>query len=142
MPNRRDHGLLSQIGPESFANSLCRLKKKHFYTGCAGLSVYVRSLQYTVYLARFRTYKMPYYPEGRPVPFLVNFKKSRHLGFGVSVVIWSMCCLFLVSGNRHLEGSDQPDDGGEMEGGGEEGDHRGGVEEDLQNHGQVRREIC
>ncbi len=47
----------------------------------------------------------------------------------------------MLSGNRHLEGSDQPDDGGAVEGGGEEGDHRGGVEEDLQNHGQVITEI-
>ncbi len=45
LSNRRDHGLLSQIGPESLANSLCRLKKKNFYTRCAGLSVYMRSLQ-------------------------------------------------------------------------------------------------
>ncbi len=36
MPNRRDHGLLSQIGPVSFANSLCRLKKNTFTHGAPG----------------------------------------------------------------------------------------------------------
>ena len=29
--------------PRTFANSLCRMKKKHFYTLCVGLSVYMRS---------------------------------------------------------------------------------------------------
>ncbi len=33
--------------PRTFANSLCRMKKKHFYTPCVGLSVYMRSSQYT-----------------------------------------------------------------------------------------------
>ncbi len=36
LPNRRDHGLLCQIGPESFANSLCRLKKNTFTHGAPG----------------------------------------------------------------------------------------------------------
>jgi hypothetical protein len=40
-----------------------------------------------------------------------------------------------------VERPDQPDDGGEMEGGGKEGDHWGGVEEDLQNHGQVKEQV-
>ena len=35
-----------------------------------------------------------------------------------------------------MEPPGRPDDGGEVEGGGEEGDPGGGVEEDLQDHGQ------
>jgi hypothetical protein len=52
VPDRRDHGSLSQIGPELFVNSLYLLKKKHFYTRCAGLSVYALLTIYstTVYI--------------------------------------------------------------------------------------------
>ena len=37
---------------------------------------------------------------------------------------------------RPVEPPGRHDDGGEVEGRGEEGDPRGGVEEDLQDHGQ------
>ncbi len=107
---------------------------------------------YTVYLTRFLTYKLPYHPKQKPrrggglrqintyrqVPLQVNFLEKPTFRIWC---LYSYLVYVLFTGNRHLEGSDQPDDGGEVEGGGEEGDHRGGVEEDLQNHGQVRREI-
>jgi hypothetical protein len=57
LPNRRDHGLLSQIGPESFANSLCRLKKKTLLhtvrralSLCALLTVYIVYMDKKSYL--------------------------------------------------------------------------------------------
>ena len=36
LPNRRDHGSLSQNRPRLSVNSLWLYKKKHFYTWCAG----------------------------------------------------------------------------------------------------------
>ncbi len=38
--NRRDHGSLSQNGPQIFSDSLLTFRKKHFYTWCAGLIVH------------------------------------------------------------------------------------------------------
>ncbi len=40
MLNCRDHGSLSQNRPRIVRQQFISLKKKHFYTRCAGLSVY------------------------------------------------------------------------------------------------------
>ena len=40
VPNRRDHGSLSQNRPRIVRQQFISLEKKHFYTRCAGLSVY------------------------------------------------------------------------------------------------------
>ncbi len=40
MPNRRDHGSLSRNRPRIVRQQFISLKKKHFYTWCAGLLVH------------------------------------------------------------------------------------------------------
>ena len=49
VPNRRDHGSLSQNRPRIVHQQFISLKKKHFYTRCAGLSVYALLTIYTLY---------------------------------------------------------------------------------------------
>jgi hypothetical protein len=58
----------------------------------------VMSVMYVMYLTRYRTYKIALSPQGasdRSTPvtrslYILFFKKRRHLGFGVFIVIWSM----------------------------------------------------
>ena len=50
LPNRRDHGSLSRNRPRLSVNSLYLLKKKHFYSWCAGLLVHALL---TIYIADF-----------------------------------------------------------------------------------------
>ena len=49
MPTRRDHGSLSQNRPRIVRQKFISLKKKHFYTRCAGPSVYALLTVYGMY---------------------------------------------------------------------------------------------
>ncbi len=53
LPNRRDHGSLSQNRPRMSVSSFWLYKKKHFYTWCAGLIVHALLTKYST--RRFRT---------------------------------------------------------------------------------------
>ena len=48
VPNRRDHGSLSQNRPRIFRQQFMSFEKKHFYTRCAGLSVYALLTVYSI----------------------------------------------------------------------------------------------
>jgi hypothetical protein len=66
---------------------------------------------YTVYLTKFRTYKIALPPQTRPTKprrgglqkpaakslYWSIFKKSRRLGFGVFIDIWSMTVVELLT---------------------------------------------
>ncbi len=104
LPNRRDHGSLSQNRPRLSVSSLWLYKKKHFYTWCAGLIVHSLLTRYIPSWLVFSTELVNCCPHGRrnytcvllpldllsDLPQNKNDQQRRHLEIDVFKVPSSM----------------------------------------------------
>ena len=103
LPNRRDLGSLSQIGPESFVNSLCLSKKNTFTHGAPGSQLYaLLTVQIIFFKAKIAITRKRYREKIKSVDVLVSIfalNSSKNYDILILLIVF-----------RNSVGVDQPTD--------------------------------